>query len=58
MRVCVSLCVCVLSCNLGDSLVSLLFEPIAGKNASPDEQLWRFLKKTSYLQRNCSVKPY
>ena len=31
--------------NLGDSFVSLLVEPIAGKNASPsDKQLWRFLK--------------
>ena len=31
--------------NLGDSFVSLLIQPIAGKNASPsDKQLWRFLK--------------
>ena len=39
------MCVCVLPCNLGECFVSLLVEPIAGKNVSPsDKQLWRFLK--------------
>ena len=43
--VCVCVCVCVLPCNLGECFVSLLFEPIAGKNVSPsDKKLWRFLK--------------
>ena len=38
------LCVC-LPRNLGDIFVSLLVEPIAGKNVSPsDKQLWRFSK--------------
>ena len=31
--------------NLGDSFVSLLVEPIAGKNVSPSgKQMWRFSK--------------
>ena len=38
-------CVCLLVRNLGECFISLLFEPIAGKNVSPsDKQLWRFLK--------------
>ena len=41
----VCLCVCVLPCNLGDSFISLLVEPIAGKNVSlSDKQLWQFSK--------------
>ena len=36
---------CVLTRNLGESFISLLVEPITGKNASPsDNQLWQFLK--------------
>ena len=36
---------CLFLCNLGDNFVSLLVEPIAGKNVSPsDKQLWRFSK--------------
>ena len=43
--VCVCLSVCLLPRNLGECFISLLFEPIAGKNVSPpDEQLWRFSK--------------
>ena len=48
---CTVVCVCVsvpclLPRNLGECFVSLLFEPIAGKNLSPsDKKLWRFLKK-------------
>ena len=40
MCVCVSVCVCVclFLCNLGDSFVSLLVEPIAGKNVSPSNK--------------------
>ena len=42
---CVSVCVCVFPRNLGECFVSLLVEPIAGKNVSPsNKQLWRFLK--------------
>ena len=34
---------CLFPCNLGECFVSLLVEPIAGKNVSPsDKQLWRF----------------
>ena len=47
--VCVCVCVsvpCLLPRNLGECFVSLLFEPIAGKNVSPsDKKLWRFKKK-------------
>ena len=51
VRVC--LCVCVLPRNLGDSFVSLLVEPIAGKNVSPsDEQLWRFLKNVLCAEKS------
>ena len=39
------MCVCLFLCNLGDSFVSLLVEPIAGKNVNPsDKRLWRFSK--------------
>ena len=39
------LCACVLPCNLGECFISLLVEPIAGKNVSPsDKNLWRFSK--------------
>ena len=31
--------------NLGKCFVSVLFEPIAGKNVSLSDELWRFLKK-------------
>ena len=41
----VCVCVCLFLHNLGECLVSLLAEPIDGKNVSPsDKQLWRFLK--------------
>ena len=41
--VCVSMCLCLLPRNLGECFVSLLVEPIAGKNVSPsDKKLWRF----------------
>ena len=43
--VCVCVCVCLFLRNLGDSFVSLLVEPIAGKNVSPsDKNLCRFSK--------------
>ena len=36
-----SVCVCLLPRKLGECFVSLLFELIAGKNASPsDKNLW------------------
>ena len=47
MCVCLSVClsVCLLVRNLGEYFVSLLVEPIAGKNVSPsDKKLWRFSK--------------
>ena len=35
----------MLPCNLGDSFILLLVEPIAGKNVSlSDKQLWQFSK--------------
>ena len=38
--VCVCVSVCLLTCSLGECFVSLLVEPIAGKNVSPsDKQL-------------------
>ena len=61
MCVCVCLSVCLLVRNLEEYFVSLLVEPIAGKNVSPsDKQLWRFLKivLVAVLQRNRRVKPY
>ena len=43
-------CLCLFLRNLGDSFVSLLVEPIAGKNVSPsDNNLWRFSKKKNVL---------
>ena len=39
--------------NLGDSFVSLLVEPIAGKNMSPsDKQLWRFSKNVLVAEKS------
>ena len=46
------MCVCVLPRNLRDSFVSLLVEPIAGKNVSPsDKQLWRFPKNVLVAEK-------
>ena len=43
----------MLPCNFGDSFVSLLVEPIAGKNMSPsDKQLWRFLKNVLVAEKS------
>ena len=53
--VCVSVClsVCLLVRNLGEYFVSLLVEPIAGKNVSPsDKQLWRFLKNVLVAEKS------
>ena len=63
IKICVCVCVsvCLLTRNLGECFVSLLFEPIAGKNVSPsDKKLWRFLKNVSArcILRNRSVKSY
>ena len=45
--------VCLLVRNLGECFVSLLVEPIAGKNVSPsDKQLWRFLKNVSVVEKS------
>ena len=39
--------------NPGDSFVSLLIEPIAGKNVSPsDKQLWRFSKNVLVAEKS------
>ena len=39
--------------NLGDSFVSLLVEPIAGKNVSPsDKQLWQFSKNILVAEKS------
>ena len=47
------MCVCRLPCNLGECFVSLLFEPIAGKNVSPsDKKLWRFLKNALVAEKS------
>ena len=47
------MCVCLLPCNLGECFVSLLFEPIAGKNVSPsDKQLCRFLKNALVAEKS------
>ena len=35
-------CVCLLLRNLGECLISLLVQPIAGKNVSPNKALWQF----------------
>ena len=54
---CVCLSVCLLPRNLGECFVSLLFEPIAGKNMSPsNKQLWRFLKNILVAEKSwCKV---
>ena len=50
---CVCLSVCLLVRNLGEYFVSLLVEPIAGKNVSPsDKQLWRFLKNVLVAEKS------
>ena len=51
------MCVCLLVRNLGECFVSLLFEPIAGKNVSPsDKKLWRFLKNFLVAEKSsCKV---
>ena len=47
------LSVCLLVRNLGEYFVSLLVEPIAGKNVSPsDKQLWRFLKNVLVAEKS------
>ena len=47
------MCVCLLVRNLGEYFVSLLVEPIAGKNVSPsDKQLWRFLKNVLVAEKS------
>ena len=53
----ICLCVCVFLRNLGDSFVSLLVEPIAGKNVSPsDKKLWRFSKNVLVAEKSqCKV---
>ena len=44
---------CLLVRNLGEYFVSLLVEPIAGKNVSPsDKQLWRFLKNVLVAEKS------
>ena len=44
---------CLFLHNLRDSFVSLLVEPIAGKNVSPsDKQLWRFLKNILVAEKS------
>ena len=49
--------VCVFLRNLGDSFVSLLVEPIDGKNVSPsDKQLWQFSKNVLVAEKSqCKV---
>ena len=47
------LCVCLFLRNLGDSFISLLVEPIAGKNVSPsDKILWRFSKNVLVAEKS------
>ena len=44
---------CLLVRNLGEYFVSLLVEPIAGKNVSPsDKKLWRFLKNVLVAEKS------
>ena len=43
--VCACVCVCVFLRNLGDSFVSLLVEPIAGKNVSPSDKILAIFEK-------------
>ena len=43
----------VLVRNLGEYFVSLLVEPIAGKNVSPsDKKLWRFLRNVLVAEKS------
>ena len=47
------MCVCLFLRNLGDSFVSLLVEPIAGKNMIPsDISMWRFLKNVLVAEKS------
>ena len=47
------MCVCLFLRNLGDSFISLLVEPIAGKNVSPsDKQLWQFSKNVLVAEKS------
>ena len=47
------MCLCLLVRNLAEYFVSLLIEPIAGKNVSPsDKQLWRFLKNVLVAEKS------
>ena len=44
---------CLFLRNLGDSFISLLVEPIAGKNVSPsDKLLWRFSKNVLVAEKS------
>ena len=53
MCVCVCVCVCVLPRNLGECFVSLLVEPISGKNVSfSDKRLWWFLKNILVAEKS------
>ena len=51
------MCVCLLPHNLREYFVSLLVEPIAGKNVSPsDKKLWRLFKNVSVAEKSyCKV---
>ena len=47
------MCVCLLPCNLGECLVSLPFEPIAGKNMNlSDKRLCRVLKNALVAEKS------
>ena len=47
------MCVCVSLRNLGDSYISLLVEPLSGKNVShSDKKLWRFLKNILIAEKS------
>ena len=46
------MCVCLFLRNLGDSFILLLIEPIAGKNVSPDKNLWRFSKNVLVAEKS------
>ena len=35
-----------------ECFVSFLVEPVAGKNISPDKQLWRFLKNILVAEKS------
>ena len=50
-------CVCVLPRNLGEHFVSLLVDPIAGKNTSPSgKQLWYVIFEKLFLTCTCSCR--